>query len=279
MVDSTLHGKGFALGGRSLLGDAWYELRSVMRYRELVRYMVVSALKTENTGRVFGRLWWLLDPFLIMLTYVMLIKVIYKAGGDNYAVFVFISVVVWKWFSSASELAIIKVISTQYLMKQVPFPKSVLPLSSTFGATIDFCFGLIAVIAFALAYGIYPHPELVFLPVLALITFALTLGFAFFLSGLNVFFRDVQNLASHGFRVWFYLSPGLYTLELVPDRFEPVFKLNPFATILPAFHEVLMDHSLPPFGPVALVGAVSAVVLVAGYLFFVRVESAFVKAI
>src|SRR5215208_4387577 len=87
-------------GGATLLEEARNELRGLIRYRELLRHLVRAALARESTGTVFGSVWWLLDPLILMGVYVVFVDVILKSGGDNYALFVFIGVTAWKQFSS-----------------------------------------------------------------------------------------------------------------------------------------------------------------------------------
>jgi lipopolysaccharide transport system permease protein len=273
----TTEGLRFERPLAAALREASTEVRHLRRYSALVRYTVRFSLKLENTGRVFGRLWWLIDPLLTMATYVLLINVVYGAGGDDYPVFVFTSVIAWKWFSSSVEGSIRLVLGRHWLMKQIPFPRSVLPLSNVLAATVNFGFGMLAVVLFAIPYGIRPDAALAFLPVVALVQLPLALGLAYVLSALNVLFRDVENLTQHALRLWFYLSPALYTTALVPERFRPLFELNPFAWILPAYHDVVLGHRAPDLVPLAAVFGASLLLLAAGFTYYVRTAPSFVK--
>jgi lipopolysaccharide transport system permease protein/teichoic acid transport system permease protein len=262
---------------RGPVREAWRQAAATLRYRPLIRYMVSSSLRTQNTGTIFGHLWWLLDPLLLMLVYVVLIDVVLERGGENYPLFVFIAVVAWKYFAATSRNAMALTVGKERLMRQVAFPKTVLPLSAVLGGTIHFAFALVVVVIFAVPFGIYPHVTLPLVLLVAAVQFVLTLGMSLFLSALNVFLRDVQNLGEYVFRMWFYLSPGLYAVAAVPENYREIYELNPFATLFPAYRSVLLDHSTPDFAALGVVGGFSLIVLVAAYVFFVRLEPSFTK--
>src|SRR3954453_3699188 len=147
-----------------LLRAAAAELRSLVRHRELLSYMISTSLRTTYSGTFFGYLWWLLDPMLYSAVYILLIDVILKRGGPDYALFVTTSVLVWKFFSSAARNGIGITQSKAQLMKQVAFPRSVLPLSAGLAETVRFGFGLLALAVFFALSGIYPHWTVVVVP-------------------------------------------------------------------------------------------------------------------
>jgi lipopolysaccharide transport system permease protein/teichoic acid transport system permease protein len=262
---------------RGPVREAWRQAAATLRYRPLIRYLVSSSLRTQNTGTIFGHLWWLLDPLLLMLVYVVLIDVVLERGGENYPLFVFIAVVAWKYFAATSRNAMALTVGKERLMRQVAFPKAVLPLSSVIAGTIHFGFALVVVVLFAVPFGVYPHVTLPLVLLVASVQLVLTLSVSLFLSALNVFLRDVQNLSEYAFRMWFYLSPGLYAVSAVPEKYREIYELNPFATLFPAYHAVLLDHSMPDLTALGLVAAFAVAVLVAASVFFVRLEPSFTK--
>jgi lipopolysaccharide transport system permease protein len=262
---------------RSLGSDVRRELRELRRYHELLRRMVSTELRTTYIGTFFGFVWWLLDPVLLMFAYLLFIGVILHRRGPDFPLYVFTSVVVWKFFSSSVRVAIGTTLGKITMMRQIAFPRSILPLAATVSEAIRFLFGLVVVLALAAAYGDYPAPTLLALAPVTLVVFVLALGLGYFFAALNVYFRDVSALTQHLFQIWFYLSPGLYTVVFIPESWRQVYKLNPFATLLPAYHRIVMDRRLPDFVALGWVGMVSLAVLAAGFLFFVRLQSSFPK--
>lgn len=251
--------------------------RDVWRFRHLVRYLVTASLKTENVGTVFGFLWWLLDPLLLMAVYTVLIDLVLRRGGAHYPLFVLAAILSWEFFSRATRNSMGFTLQRERAMRQVAFPKSVVPLSATLAEGVHFLMALALYLVFALPFGVYPSPLALLAIPIAFVQMLFTLGFAFFLAGLNMFFRDTNHLSDYLFRLWFYLSPGLYSESLIPHRFRTVYDLNPFATLFNSFRDVLLDHRLPSFAALGGIAGVSLVVLLAGYLYFVSVEPSFAK--
>jgi ABC-type polysaccharide/polyol phosphate export permease len=252
-------------------------LTALVQYRPLIRFLVSSSLRKESARTAFGYVWWLLDPLLLMAAYVILVDVILRRGGENFPVFVLTALISWKFFQSGMRNAMAVTISKETLMRQVAFPKAVLPLAAVLAEAVHFAFGLITLLAVAVAFGIYPQPVIGFVLLVGLVQLAFTQGAAFVLSAANIFFRDVHFLATHGFRVWFYLSPALYPVSDVPEAFRSVYMLNPFATFFPAYQDAVLYHRVPDLTNLGLLALVSSVVLVAGYALFVHLEPSFTK--
>jgi ABC-type polysaccharide/polyol phosphate export permease len=263
----------------SLLRDARDELRDLVRYRHLLRYLVRSSLRTENANTVFGFLWWILDPLLQCAVYVLFIGVILGMGGADFPIFVLTALIAWGLFSTGTIDAVTSTVRKEASMRQVAYPKSVIPLARIITAAIHFLAGYAVLLVVAVPFGIYPSAyALLGLPV-ALILLVFTLGVSYFLSAINVFFRDTTKLIRYVFRMWFYLSPGLYSVSQVPESFRSVYELNPFATFFTAFRDVVMYHRVPDVAALGVVLAVSVVLLALGYLFFVRLEPWFAKLV
>jgi ABC-type polysaccharide/polyol phosphate export permease len=262
----------------SVWRDALAELRRLSRYRYLARRLYATSLRSENVGTVFGYFWWILDPLLTGVTYLILVDVMLRGGGEHYPVFVFTSVVVWKSFLGSIRNAIGQTGGKLGLMKQIAFPRSIVPLVAVLAELTRFCFGLVALLAFASAFGLFPGGALLWLPLVVLVQVPLMVGLAFLLSALCVLFRDVDNLSQFVFRAWFFLSPGIYSLSAVPGgTARRFYDLNPFATLFPAYHRIFVDGATPDLAALGWVALGSLVVLVGGYLVFVRLEPAFAK--
>jgi ABC-type polysaccharide/polyol phosphate export permease len=262
---------------RPLFSEAADELRALRRHHELLRYMVSNALRTTYSGTFFGYLWWLLDPMLYTAVYVLMFDVILRRGGQNFALYIATSVLAWKYFSSATRNGIGLTEAKAHLMRQVAFPRSVLPLAAALAESVRFLFGLVALLVFAAFFGIFPAASFPEVLAVAAVQLVFTLGVSYLLSALNVLFRDTYQLTQYVFQIWFYLSPGLYALAYVPQRFKSWYMLNPFATLLPAYHGLILYHQSPDFGALAEVAAGSLAVLVLGFLSFVRLQPLFAK--
>ena len=260
--------------------------REVASSRRLIVYLVRADLKKRGADTILGNLWWILDPLLTMLVYVILIAVIFQTKREAYPLFVFCAILPWKWFSSSVADAVTCITTRERIIKQVNFPKVVLPMAAAAGGVASFAFGLIPL--FAMLFLLYPsHASgwILLLPVVAFVQFVFTIGVTLLASAVTVFYRDVGNVATHVLRIWFYLSPALYGSDQIASlstrhpEIATIFNLNPFAALFESYRDLIYTGQAPEWGLLGLVLAESVVILVAAVLIFRRVEPAFAKVI
>jgi ABC-type polysaccharide/polyol phosphate export permease len=258
--------------------------REIWSHRRLTRYLVRADLKKHGSDTVLGNIWWVLDPLLQMVVYVVLVQVIFDFGGDDYPLFVFAAILPWKWFSTAVNDGILSVTSRERIIKQVKFPKIVLPVAATTSGVVSFAFGLIPLVGLMLVF--YQHritPYLILIPAIAAVQFVLSLAFAVLVAGVNVFFRDIANVARHVLRLWFYLSPALYSYEAVAGRLDgrvgQIELLNPWTPLFESYRDVIYNGTMPNWTWLLVLLAGSTVFLLLSTLFFKRVEPSFAKVL
>jgi ABC-type polysaccharide/polyol phosphate export permease len=270
-----------------LLGEALDDIRS---RRRLVRYLVQADIRKKGADTFLGNLWWVMDPLLQMGVYVVFVSLILSVKTPDYPLFILSAILPWKWFTSTVTDASQSVVSEGSLIRQIQFPKLVLPVATTIAAVVGFIFGLIPLAAIML---LYPHRISAFvllIPVIGVVQYVFSLGLAFLVGAVNVFFRDLGNVLRHALRLWFYLSPGLYSLSVLDasDTFQanPILRTvahaNPVAVLFESYRAVLYGKpDGPPHLPdlssllVLLVG--SLILLAFGAIVFKRLEPSYAK--
>lgn len=263
-------------------------LTDIWSRRRLARYLVQAEMTKHGADTVLGNVWWILDPLLQMGVYVIFVTLLVGGRGtvEDYPLFVFAAILPWKWFSSAVNDAILSVVSRERIIKQVHFPKIILPVSATMSGIVNFAFGLIPLtLLILLFYRDRLAWTLALIPLVAVVQFAFTLGLAILVSAINVFYRDVGNVARHVLRLWFYLSPALYSVAqvnaLAADYPEVgvVFGLNPFTILFEAYRAVIYDGVPPSWFALGVLLGVSVLLLGACTYVFKRLEPAFAKVL
>jgi ABC-type polysaccharide/polyol phosphate export permease len=258
--------------------------REIWTHRRLARYLVRADLKKHGSDTLLGNVWWILDPLLQMAVYVVLVSIIFRIDKPDYPLFVFAAILPWKWFSSAVNDGITSVTSRERIIKQVKFPKIVLPVAAAVGGIVNFAFGLIPLFGLMLLFYADRFSALVLLiPVIAAVQFVFSLATAIIVSAINVFFRDIANVARHGLRLWFYLSPGLYAFSDVSGRMDGlvgrILSLNPWTPLFESYRAVIYGETFPDWGGLAALLLVSLIMLCGAMLFFKRVEPSFAKVL
>jgi lipopolysaccharide transport system permease protein len=252
----------------------------------LIRYLVGAELKRTHADTAAGTLWWILDPILQMGVYWVLVAVIFQRTTPDILLFLFVGILPWKWFATTLAETSTCITSRQGLVRQLQFPKIVLPAAATVAGTVSFVFGFVAL---ALLYVLYPHRLshwVLALPVIAAVQFVFTLALGILLAALNTFFRDVQNVLRHLTRLWMYLSPVLYSLNQLEgqDTAKRVLGLNPMAWILEAYRRALYGTEkvgahgeMPDWLPLLGVLGISVLFLGLAIILFKRAEPAFAR--
>jgi lipopolysaccharide transport system permease protein len=274
---------------RRLLAEAYADIRD---RRRLVRYLVQADIRKKGADTFFGNLWWILDPLLQMVVYVVFVGLILDRNTPDYPLFILSAILPWKWFTTSVNDAASAVVSQEKLIKQIQFPKIVLPVAANTAGVVGFAFGLIPLFAIMLLYAHRISPNLLLIPVIAVVQYLFTMGVAFLVSAVNVFFRDLGNVLRHVLRLWFYLSPGLYSLALL-DQTEvfqenPVLSFiahaNPMAILFEAYRAVIYGTpegtpTLPDFGGLLALTIASSILIALTAIFFKRLEPQFAKVL
>ena len=260
--------------------------REIYSRHRLIGYLARADMKKKGADTFFGNLWWVLDPLLQMVVYVVLVTVIFQKSVVAYPLFIFSAILPWKWFTTSTSDATQSVSGQDRLIKQLQFPKLVLPLGAMLSAIGAFAFGLIPLVAMLIfLYQDRISPMLVWIPVVAFVQFVFMLGMGLVLSATNVFFRDVGNLMRPLMRLWFYLSPALYgadTIHQLGVHHPTIAKLmvfNPFFTILNAYRDAIYYGTIPDLRGLGIILGLSFLGLIVGLWFFKRLEPAFAKVL
>jgi ABC-2 type transport system permease protein len=260
--------------------------RDVWSRRRLITYLVRADLKKRGADTVLGNLWWIIDPLLTMLVYVILISIILRVDIEAYPLFIFTAILPWKWFSSSVADAVTCITTRERIIKQVHFPKIVLPMAVSAGGVANFVFGLVPLFAMlVLAYPTHLSAWILLLPIVAGVQFVLTVGVAVLASALTVFYRDIGNVSTHALRIWFYLSPALYGADRIVEatKDQPaiatLYSLNPFVALFESYRNLIYYGRAPEWALLGLVLVESVVLVVVAVLVFRRMEPSFAKVI
>jgi lipopolysaccharide transport system permease protein len=261
-------------------------VRDLYSRRRLINYLVRADLQKRGADTLLGNIWWVLDPLLTMLVYVILVTIIVRSTRDAYPLFIFCAILPWKWFGSSIGDAVACITSRERIIKQVHFPKMVLPVAATIGGVVSFAFGLIPLTVIPVVFNpTHLSAWVLLIPLVAAVQFVLTLAVSILLSALTVFFRDIGIVTGHLLRIWFYLSPALYGSDQIASLAEKhpqlfmLYNLNPFAGLFESYRN-LIYYGLPPtWNLLVVVLAESVILLIIAVLVFRRLEPSFAKVL
>jgi len=248
----------------------------LVKYRELVRNLVIRDIKLRYRNSVLGFVWCLGNPLLMMAVFTVVFTVLMPNDIPNYPVFILCALLPWNYFNTAIMGAIDSIVGNAHLIKKVYFPREVLPLSIVLANLVNFLLALIALFAMLFAFRVQLTPWALYLPLIIFIQTIFTLGLALIFATLNVFYRDTKIIMEVGMLAWFFLTPVFYRIEdLVPQYARLMYWVNPMASFT-SWYRIVLYHGIsmePGFMFRTFVTAVIA--LVVGYLVFTRYSHVF----
>jgi lipopolysaccharide transport system permease protein len=268
-------------------------LRGIYTHRELIGSLVGRDVKIRYKQSLLGYAWAILYPLATALVYSVVGGLIMRAQSAQlpYPVFSYFGLLFWSLFSTGLSAATESLVSNLSLITKVYFPREVFPIATVLSKLVDFGFGLIGMVPLLLYYRVAPdwlHLPLILLPAAVLLLY--TTGMGMLAACLNLFYRDARHIVGIALSLGVFLIPNIYPLGLVPRAWQPLYLLNPVATLTEAARRLAFPQTgwlravdpaqgnLQSFWPyLAWATVVSVGLFAAGFVVFKRQEPRFAE--
>ena len=252
-------------------------LKELYNYREMLFNLVKKDLRTRYKGSVLGFFWTFLNPLLQLLVYTLVFSVILKSDIPNYYIHLFVALVPWLFFSTSLTASSTAIIGNKDLIKKIYFPRIIMPMAVVNGAFMNMLFTMIVVFCVLIFSGIGISKYIILLPIIMILEYLLVLGFAFVVSALNVYFRDLEHILGILTMAWMYATPVLYSIDIVPEKLKGIFELNPMTPIVVAFRDIFYFQKMPDLSHMSLILFWSIAFIILGYLIFQKLQRGFAE--
>ena len=253
-------------------------LNELWQYREMIISLVKRDLKSRYKGSFLGFLWMFLNPLLQMFVYNIVFSTIMRMDIDKFYLFLFVALVPWLFFSTCLSAGTTVIFSQQDMVKKIYFPREVLPIAFTLSQFVNMLLSFIVIFAIVIFSGVKLNPiALLYLPLIMIIEFILALGITFLASVLTVYFRDLEQILSIVSMAWMYLTPVVYPVEYVPEKYVKLFYLNPMTSITIAYRDILYYGQVPQINTLINAIALGVLVLIIGKITFTKLQRGFAE--
>jgi lipopolysaccharide transport system permease protein len=252
------------------------DLRELWRYRDLVYYLARRDIAVRYRQTVLGAAWAVVQPVAFAAVFGVFLTLIGRVPteGIPYPVFALTGMSVWLFMSSALSLTSSSTISSSSLVSKVYFPRLAVPLAAVIPPIVDFVIALVVLLCAMAVYGVTPSSNIVALPAVFLLAIAIALGSGLWLAAIAARFRDVQHVVPFFVQIGLFLSPVLYPLTLIPDKWQALYALNPLVGVMEGFRWAVLGTSSP--GALMLIPlTVGVLLLISGLMYFAREQSRF----
>jgi ABC-type polysaccharide/polyol phosphate export permease len=237
-------------------------IREIIKYRYLLFNLIRRDLKVKYRDSLLGVVWSLLSPLLMILVFSLIFaKLIPREDIRNYGIFFLVALLPWNFFTGSMISGTTSVTGSSSLVKKVYFPRVLLPTSAIISNLVNFLIAFVVLIIFLYVAGIGLTIHAAWVPAILFTQLVFTLGLVFFLSSLNVFYRDVIMILDVILLAWFFLTPVIYPLDWLGETqtilgitFNPAVVMrwiNPMASIVDGYRTVLWG-TMGSSGPVAM---------------------------
>jgi len=261
-------------------------LRELFRYRDLIRNLVISEVKTRYKSSVLGFVWSLLNPLAMMLVFTIVFGVLWpNQTVKNYPIFLLCGLLPWNFFAASVVSSVNSVVNNGNLIKKVYFPREVLPIAAVLAQLVNFLLALVVLFGALLIFHTDFSPWLWTLPFIILIQTCFSLGIGLMLSTLQVFYRDTQMVMEVVMLSWFFLTPIFYRAAQLPETYTiagievPVqrvlYILNPMASLINVYRDLLYSGYRTDIDFYIRTIVTALVALSVGYWFFTRYSDRF----
>lgn len=253
-------------------------LSNVKRYSFLMKQLIMRDFKVKYKRSVLGILWSILYPILMMLVMATVFSQMFKMRmeGVNYLVYLMTGLVIFNYFSEASNNAMTSVVFNFSLINKVYIPKYIFPVAKCFFVGINFLLTLIPLLGVILITGCTPNIYYLFLPVIFLCLLVFTIGVGLLISTISVFLRDMFYIYGIMITIWNYITPIFYDISIIPENLQEIFKLNPLYTFVTTARTIILYNHMPEPRDVILMFASSIIMFIIGAVVFKKKQDKFI---
>ena len=253
-------------------------LKEIYKYREMIFSLVKKDLRGRYKGSILGFMWTFINPLLQLIIYTLVFSVIMRAGYEQYYLFLFVALIPWLFFQSCVQDGSTSILREKDKIKKIYFPRAVMPIATVTSGFINMLLTFIVIFIVLIVSGRGVNPlALTTLPIVMVVQYILCLGVALIVSALTVYFRDLQYILGILTMGLQYVSPVMYEINIVPDRFKFIFGLNPMTHILNIYRQILYYKQFPDLSTLlyALCFGVGSVII--GFLVFNKLQKGFAE--
>jgi lipopolysaccharide transport system permease protein len=257
------------------------QLKELWDYRELLYFLIWRDVRVRYKQTALGAAWAILQPLFTMVIFSVIGSLANIASdGVPRPLFNLAALVPWTFFAHGLAQGSDSLVGSANLIRKVYFPRLMIPMATVMAGLVDFSIAFGLLLCMMTFYGVHASfLQALFVIPMLLLALVMSLGVGFWLSALNVKFRDVKYTLPFLTQFWCYATPILWPSSLLKEPWHTLYGLNPMAGVVEGFRWALLGTNNPP-GPMVAVSAVVALaVLASGAFYFRRMEKTFADTV
>ena len=247
------------------------ELREIFRYRNLVSQMVRRDILTRYKRSLLGVAWTMLNPLGTAIILVLVFSNVFGVSSQGYPIYVLSGIIGWNFFSQTTNAAMVNLVWGGDLLRRIYIPRTIFAVSSVGTGLVNLLLSLVPLLFFVILFKIPITPALLFLPVPILFLAMFSLGIGLFLSSIAIYYSDIAEMYQILLMAWFYLSPIIWTDELIPQTILDLIRIfNPMYYLINLFRIPILEGTIPAISFILISGTWALVSIVIGWYVFTK---------
>lgn len=257
--------------------------KDLYNYRELLKSNIKKDIRGKYKGSFLGILWSFVSPLLMTLVYAIVFPFLMRgAGYEHYTTFLIIGILPWTWFTTSIAQGTFVVLGNAGIIKKVYFPREILPISVVTSGLINFLISCIIMLLFVVFNGIGFNINVLYLPLVIIAQYLLTLGIIFITSSINVYVRDLEYIINFVIQMLFYGTPILYSVDMfagAPKIISTLINLNPMGIIITSYRDIFYWKNMPHLNSLLFVIVGSVLLCALGLVIFRKLSKGFAEEV
>lgn len=256
-------------------GSRFYlQIKSLWEYRDFIIGNVKRDLQLRHSNTVLGVFWLVIHPLVMIAIYTIIFsKVMHSrlpSGGNEltYGIYICTGIIFWGLFTDITSRLINVFLSNSNMIKKINFPKSALLIILIISSLVNFCIIFLMFYAFLLISGNSPGIQILYVAPILLIQILFSLGLGLYLGVLNIFFRDIGQFFGVVLQVWFWVTPIVYPMDVLPGIAKEFISLNPMAILIMGYQQIIVYKTQPDWYALSYVLLGSIFLCIFSLLFF-----------
>jgi lipopolysaccharide transport system permease protein len=255
--------------------------QEIWNYRELLYFLTKRDINVRYKQTVLGGLWAVIQPAFTMIVFTLFFGRLTKVPSDGlpYPIFVYAGLLPWTYFANAVTASGNSLVGSANLITKVYFPRIMVPASAALAGLLDFAIAVLLLAFLMVYYQFVPGVGLILFPVLVALTFVCAVSVGLWLSALNVQYRDIRYVIPFLIQIWLFVSPVIYPVSLVNERFRWILAVNPMGGVIHAYRASLLGRQPIDWTLLGISTSVIVFLFLSGLYYFRRMERTFADVI
>ena len=257
------------------------DLKEIWNYRELLYFLTKREIQVRYKQTVLGGLWAIIQPVFTMIVFTLFFGRLARIPSDGipYPIFVYAGLLPWTYFANALSSSGNSLVGSANLISKVYFPRIIIPGSTSLAGLLDFFVAMIVLFAMMIYYQFVPGIGILLFPFLIGLTFLCAVGVGLWLSALNVQYRDIRYAIPFIIQLWMFVSPVIYPVSMVPQKYQWALALNPMGGVINAYRASLLGHLPVDWFLLGISTVIILIIFTSGMYYFRRMEKTFADVV